>query len=230
MTKEGQARTSTTSPTLWTTTALARAYEKAARKAFRNIISSRPDVFGDSFTTSCGEIHAYGLAEGKELPTDGEQIKARASTAAHLVITLAEHRKSLTAAVGSVMVTATRRSRDRVTGDIADIVADVEEAQAIGVTAKIKPYAADITADALADIVETARHTAAQARANHNDEEADGVITLLNDLRRTVWEATEGRPVVRHVDADAILTAANALALALEDIKQRTHTHHEPPT
>ena len=215
---EGQAQTSTTSPTLWTTIATARAYEKATRKAFKKLIASRPDVFGESFVTDYGEVHAYGLEEGAELPADGKQIKARAKTMANIIITLADHRKSLMAAVGSVIVTATRRSRDSVASDIADIIADIEEAQAIGVTAKIKPYVSDITGDALADIIETARHTAAQARANNNDEYADDLVMLLNDLRQTIWDATEGRPVIRHVDADAIFTAMNALALAIEDI------------
>ena len=215
---EGQAQTSPTSPTLWTTIATARAYEKATRKAFKHLISSRPDVFGDSFTTSYGEVHAFGLTEGQELPTDGRQIKARASTAAHLVITLAGHRRRLTEAVNDIVIAGTRHKRAAVNDSTSDISADIEEAQAIGVTAKIKPYVSDITGDALADIIETARHTAAQARANHNDEYADDIIMLLNDLRQTIWDSTEGRPTIRHIDADAIFTAMNALALAIEDI------------
>ena len=212
-------KTTTTSPaptTLWTIIATARAYEKALRKAYKQIVMARSDVFGESFVTSYGEVHAYGLAEGIELPADGRKVKARAATMKSLVAILADDRKSLVAAVGNLIVTATRHRRADVDGSIADIVADLEEARGIGVVARVKPYANDTTGNALADIVETARHTAAQARANRNDGYADDIIMLLADLRQTIWNATDGRPTIRHVDAAAIFTAVNALALAIE--------------
>lgn len=204
--------------TLWATIATARAYEKAARKAFKELMTSRPDVFGEAFTTSNGEVRTFGLSEGTELPGDGRQVKARASAAAHLVAALIDHRRKLLTAVGNVIITGTRHSRREIEDAIADIVADIEEAHGIGITAKIKPYISDITGGAIADIVTTARHTAAQARANHNDEYADDITMLLNDLRQTIWDATEGRTTIRHIDADAIFTAMNALALTIEDI------------
>ena len=209
---------SSSSPTLWTTIATARAYEKAARAEFKRLVTSRPDVFGESFVTSYGAVHAYGLAEGEELPADGKNVKARAKTAAGLVASLADHRKSLTISVDGIAVTGTPHRLEEMHGIIADILADIEEAHTIGVTARIKPYAEDITADGLASLVTEARHTAAQARANGNDEYADDVIMLLNDLRQTIWGATDGRPTIKHVDAAAIGTAVNALTLAIEDI------------
>ena len=208
---------SSSSPTLWTTIATARAYEKAARAEFKRLVTSRRDVFGESFTTSNGEVHYYGIGDD-ELPADGEQVKARASMAANIVATLVEHRKFCLTAVNVLVVTATAHRRKDVTDILADILADIEEAHAIGVTARIKPYAEDITGDELADLITTARHAAAQARANRNGEYADDIITLLNDLRQTIWTAMDGRQTIRHVDAAAIGTAVNALTLAIEDI------------
>lgn len=225
---EGNPKTSTAStaskasaasaaaPALWTIIATARAYERAARKEFKRLITSRPDVFGGSYTTSDGEVHAFGLAEGAELPDGGRQAKARASAAAHLVAALIDHRKGLMAAIGNIVITGTSRRRIDAENSIADIIADIEEAHGIGITAKIKPYASDATVEELAGAITAARYAAEQARESHNDEHADDIVMLMDDLRQAIWSATEGRPVIRHSDAAAIAAAVKSLILAIE--------------
>ena len=193
-----------------------RAYEQAARHAYKDILTSRPDVFGEAHR-HYGELVWCIETAPQARPDDAYEEEAHYEAYYSIMERLKASRKRLAAAIIGITDAPTRRRKAALIDAVEDALADINEARAIRIEARHpKAYPDDVDADRLTAAVTGTCRKALIADANEDDGKVNDIIMLLTDIRRTFNDALiDARP--RRADVAAIMTAVNIMEGYAED-------------
>lgn len=181
-----------------------RAYEQAARRTYKDILISRPDVFGPT-RRHYGELVWFRETAPTERPSDAHKVEANQEAFYSIMLRLISSRKRLAAAIIDITDAPTRRRKAALIDAIEDALADINEARAIKTKARHpKAYPDDIDADRLVAAITGTCRKALIADANEDENNVNEIMLFLTDVRRRFNDALiDARP--RRADVAAVL-------------------------